>query len=237
MKVAVIISGHMRSFEECLPNLEWMVFRHFPDAKFYVATHNDEDAHKATLLTKKHKHVCIDSTLEQPEMVMPAGCPSVWKPGENYMHEPYAISVTPAAVLGQLWALQQGYEFYLKSGGDADIVIRCRPDLWFHSFRNCYWPDEKVAFTPWWGRFGGINDRFAILGFGAAKEYFTTYSKVERLIEIGSPLHPETLVAESMRDAGCIIRDDLKAEFSTVRKGGQMRPPEITSIDIAHSSL
>ena len=119
----------------------------------------------------------------------------------------------------------------------ANANVRLRSETARNTFNGCLFPSENEAITPWWGRFGGINDRFAVLGFGAVKEYFTTYSKVERLIQMGAPLHPETLVAESMRDAGCIIRDDLKAEFSTVRKGGQMRPPEITSIDIAHASL
>jgi hypothetical protein len=37
-----------------------------------------------------------------------------------------------------------------------------------------------------------------------------------------------------MKRVGISICDDMKAEFSTLRKTGEMRPPEITMIDLAH---
>ena len=254
MKTAVIITGAMRSFERCLPNLDWHVFRHFPDAKFYVATHDDEDAIKAALLgprlTRMEKFV-------QPEMVVPDGCPDKWTQGQPYMHEPYAISVPPSHVLGQLWINEKGWNLYKEAGEPADLVIRCRPDLWFHSFQKPHGINQRtyevspfvgglpnpndivfddVAFTPWWGRFGGVNDRFALLGQKAAEAYFTTYSNTPNLIKGGAPLHPESLVYASMKQAGISVCDDMLAEFSTLRKTGELRHPEITGIDIAHLS-
>lgn len=234
MKTAIILTGAMRSFDKCLPSLQNVVFRHYQDAKYYIATANDEDATKAGLLGSRIANIAV---LDQPEMVIPDGCPNEWTPGHPYMHEPYAISVHPHAVLGQLWMLRQGWELYRKSGELADLIIRCRPDLFFQSFHK---PQGDVwhsqAITPWWGRFGGVNDRFALLGPNAAHHYFTTYDKVQRFISDGRPLHPETVVAASLRDGDCSIDDTLKAEFCTLRKNGEMRPPEITTIDLAHFS-
>lgn len=245
MKVAIIYTGAMRSFDKCHANQQWHVLRHFPGAKFYICTEYDEDAIKANAL----KGAAV-RTVKQPEMSIPVGCPDEWTPGKPYMHEPYHISVHPHAVLGQLWMLREGWRLYQEANEPADLVIRIRPDLWFHSFAkphglhmsvndaggmmNPYADFETVAFTPWWGRFGGVNDRFALLGAKAAEAYFTTFDHVQAMIEEGAPLHPETLVHRSMRRAGVSICDDMKAEFSTLRKSGEMRPPEITMIDLAH---
>lgn len=260
MKVAIIYTGAMRSAEKCLPNQKWQVLRHFPDAKVYCVTEQDEDHEKTALLGL----AASVSYVKQPEMVIPSGCPSEWRPGQPYMHEPYHISVDPRAVLGQLWMLREGWRLYQEANDPADLIIRIRPDLWFHSFEfphafRMFKPDPSkvtvtikcdanqmadvvrqldersaTACTPFWGKFGGCNDRFALLGAKAAEAYFTTYDHIPAMIAEGAPLHPETLVHYSMNRAGISICDDMKAEFSTLRKSGEMRPPEITMIDLAH---
>lgn len=237
MKTAIIYTGALRSFDKCLPNHRYMVHRHFPGAKFYIACHRDEDAHKADLL--------VGATvrgMKQPEMIAPAGCPTEWHgPGKPYMHEPYSISVSPQAVLGQLWMLRQGWQLYLDANEPADLIIRIRPDLWFHSYEH---PDKindwifpSVAYCPWWGQFGGINDRFALLGRVAASAYFTTYGQIPSLVGAGAPLHPESLVHAALYANGCYAKANLKTEFSTLRKSGEYRPPEIFSWDLAHVAL
>lgn len=256
MKVAVIYSGAQRSFDKCYENQRWAVLRHFPGASFYVTTEDDEDAHKADTLKEKYPGVVEVRKVKQPEMVIPHGCPDEWQPGRPYMHEPYHISVHPHAVLGQLWMLREGWRLYQETKvEEADLIIRIRPDLWFHSFDiphglrppspfsvrsgqvtmgSVRLDTSAVAFTPWWGRFGASNDRFALLGPKAAEAYFTCYDHLPAMIAEGAPLHPETLVHYAMKRAGISICDDMKAEFSTLRKSGEMRPPEITMIDLAH---
>lgn len=249
MKVAVIYSGAMRTFDKCLANQQWHVLRHFPGATFYCVTQDDEDAYKAGMVPG----MASVRRVKQPEMIVPPGCPDTWVGGRPYMHEPYHISVDPRAVLGQLWMLREGWKLYQEANDPADLVIRIRPDLWFHSFTKPHGLGKTtlsptsdphiydvvdtpgdVAWTPWWGRFGGVNDRFALLGADAAEHYFTTYDKIPAMIQAGAPLHPETLVATSLRNGLISICDDMKAEFSTLRKDGQMRAPEISLIDLAH---
>lgn len=242
MNVAILISGHMRTFRVCLPNLHWFVFRHFPGAAFFVSTVQDEDAESAELLRDKYpgQVVEIETVPEQPLLPMPPGVPLEvgWQRGQPFTHEPFAISVPPQAVLRQLWQLERVWRLFRtwRGNGDVDVVIRCRPDLWFHGAKYPKYPKLHDAFTPWWGRFGGVNDRFAVLGRYAAVQYFTTSSKVPALIERGCPLHPESLVAASLEHGGASISDRLKVEFSTIRKDGA-RPPEISGIDIAHAGL
>ncbi len=233
MKTVFIYSGGMRSFDRTWRNHQWFIWRHFKDARFYCCTEDDEDAHKVSFLPPG----ATVRKVKQPEMVMPAGCPPTWTQGQPYMHEPYAISVPPSAVMGQLWMLREGWRLYEEGGEQADLVIRIRPDLWFHSFEK---PERQIwesdlALVPWWGRFGGCNDRFALLRPSAAAEYFIAYDKIPALISIGAPLHPETIIAESI--GRMKICPTLKAEFSTLRKSGEMRPPEISLIDLAHASM
>lgn len=236
----------MRSFERCLPALHWHVFRHFPGAEFYVSTVKDENATKATLLRDRYPgaRVEIEVVKEQPEFPLPPGQPG-WKLGGFYTHEPYAISVHPQAVLRQLWQLEQVWKLYATSnvipaGGAAvhDLVIRCRPDLYFQSspfsfFTKDDFPEEHEALTPWWGRFGGVNDRFALLGAEAAEAYFTTFSQRETLINGGCPLHPESLIKAAVEEKSGEC-SPLAVEFSTLRENGEMRAPEISAIDLAH---
>jgi hypothetical protein len=144
-----------------------------------------------------------------------------------------------------------------------DVIIRMRPDNYFRSFEssntrsvdrhpqvaeNTYSTQlvrvsepygTTVARTPWWGRFGGVNDRFAVLGAKAAEAYFTTFGCINDLIAKGYPLHPERLVYASLVQSGCEVDDTLLAEFSKLvwdrsPNHGTFRDPEITQIDIAH---
>lgn len=221
MTTAILITGHMRTFDLCLPTLHWHVFRHFPGAQFFVSTVEDADAHKAKLLHGRYPgRVAIEVLPGQPVLPLPPGLPPEdgFVHGRPFTHEPFFISVPPQAVIRQLWQLREAWRHYLATREiEHDLVIRCRPDLWFHAFalpRLRLRPYE--AHTPWWGRFCGVNDRFALLGQEAARHYHTTYSQLTNLIELGAPLHPETLVKAAMEENGCQVNRRLVAEFSKI---------------------
>lgn len=247
MKTAILYSGGMRSFDKCLANHADQVHRHFPDADFYLSTVNDDDSLKSLDLKRRYPdHIKgLDILPNQPNFTLPPGCPPQWTPGKFYSHEPYFISASPAAILGQLWQLQNVWNL-IPADKDYDCYIRIRPDIWFQEFEppiDESWDAYKIrigrssSFTPWWGRFGGVNDRFAILGAKAAEAYFTTFSAVDRLISEGAPLHPETLIKRQLEAEGCLINDTLRAVFGTLRTNGEMRQPEISAIDIAHTAM
>ncbi len=245
MKTAVLYTGHMRTFAHCLPTQKWQVLRHYaPDLTFYVSTIKDEDAESWRLL-EKHFPGCpvyVEVVPEQPHIPLPAGLPpeSSWREGACFTWEPFAISVPPQAVLRQLWQLNETWKLYRRSGEFGhSMFIRMRPDSWMQGYQHpedSGW-DAQGAFTPWWGRFGGINDRMAILGPVAAEAYFTTFARLPELIAAGCPLHPESLVCASLTAAGCPPSHKLRAEFSTLRKNGECRSPEISPIDFVHACM
>lgn len=252
MRTAILYSGGMRSFDKCLANHADQVHRHFPGADFYLSTVSDDDSLKSLDLKRRYPdHIKgLDILPNQPNFPLPPGCPPQWTPGKFYMHEPFWISASPAAILGQLWQLQNVWN-QIPADKDYDCYIRIRPDIWFQEFelpaKLKLWlaPEPPgfsdggvgMAWTPWWGRFGGIGDRFAILGAKAAEAYFTTFSAVDRLISEGAPLHPETLIKRQLEAEGCHINDTLRAVFGTLRTNGEMRQPEISAVDIAHAAM
>lgn len=233
MSTAIFLVGHMRTFANCAHSFRWQVARHYQwdEVEFFVSTVQDEQADSWKLLHELFPGAPVHVAVEPSQPDLP-------EPVELVRFEPYARSVPVQGVLRQLWQLQRAWELYNQQKRPPhDVFIRTRPDLFWHSFKQPHQPDTNEAFVPWWGRFGGLNDRFAVMGGHAASHYFQTYSKLEMLLNMGCPLHPESLVAASLWDGDCIIRDTLRAEFSTLRLDGTCRGPEITPIDMAHAQL
>lgn len=227
---AVILTGQMRSFATCIHTLRWHVLRHYPSPAFYVATVQDEDTASIKLLHELFPAapVFTDIIDAQPELPEPV---------EPVRFEPYARSVPMQAVLRQLWQLERGWELFQRHPVPATIFLRVRPDLFFHSFTPPAAVPARAAFTPWWGNFGGVNDRVAVLGAEAAPHYFTAYSHLAAAMQAGCPIHPESLVRAGLELRGARVIPRLITEFSTLRKNGEFRPPEIQAWDMAHAAL
>jgi ABC-type cobalamin/Fe3+-siderophores transport system ATPase subunit len=73
-------------------------------------------------------------------------------------------------------------------------------------------------------------DRLAVMNEHAAELYFTTFTRLDKMLADGAPLHPETLIAESLQSF--FVRP-LVAEFNSLRMDGTMTPFDPTVIDIA----
>lgn len=236
MKTAVIITGQTRTFARCLPSLHWHVFRKLENPHFYASVANDGDAAAIDLLKAKYPDAPVFiEKIDQPTLPEP--------PLALADHAPYAITPTRTpgigplqGILRQQWHMSRGYKFALAHGaGECDMFIRCRPDLHFHKL-FLYEPELRIltqngtadmlpdthAMTPYWGNYGGVNDRFAILGKHAAKAYFETYDNLALMLDEGCPFHPETLVARSMERNFISIHRTLTAEFAFRRPDGSL---------------
>lgn len=228
MKTAVIITGHMRTFATCIHSIKWHVLRHYRNLSFYVSTIRDGDTDTIKLLDDLFPGAPVHVDVVDVQ-------PAIPEPPEPVRFEPYARSVPLQAVLRQLWQLERSWRLFEDNGGEADVVLRIRPDNFYHNFKP---PAEAVsgidAITPWFGIFGGINDRMAVLGPFAARHYFETFSNIPKLTAAGCPLHPESLISASLELNGCRISRRLKTEFSTLRKDGNHRSPEVGPVDVAH---
>lgn len=237
MSTAVLISGQMRTFARCYPTQRWQVFRHYQrnarsiccnaEPHFFVSCVDDENAHTAELLRQHYKNVHIERYQDPvlSEIPQPLGA-----------HAPYANATSHDKLLLQHWSNKRVWDFMVKETKSPlpfRTIIRIRPDQFFHRFQKPLKPHTNECYTPWWGKFGGVNDRFGIMGAHAAYLYFNTWDNIDQLLEMGCPFHPETLVMESMRLGEVDIIPKLMASFSTIRVDGQQRWPEIAMEDVA----
>lgn len=252
MKTAVIYSGQARTFGEVFPNQYDKVLRLLPSPEFFVSVADDAQAPAMTRLWECFPKASVHiEHVKQPQLPEP--------PPDPKWLQMYPPSATPQAILRQLWSLNRAWEFFQATakglcvevethGGSYskevkfDIIVRLRPDLAFFRFEEpiqwdrCSGWHDWSCYTPWWSRWGGVNDRMALLGQEAAKHYFTTFTKIERLRAAGCPLHPETLVDRSLRDGGIQPSHTLATEFRAIRLDGSVTPVDPTVIDIAEYS-
>ncbi len=233
MKTAVLISGQLRTFKKCYPTQKWQIFRHYePDIHFFASICNDAQSNDIQLLRRDYENVRYE-IIDDPDDL-----PNV--PTEQGSFAPYANATSHAKLMLQHWGNKKVWDFFASSAATEsfDVIIRIRPDLWIHRFQP---PDlspfecvpERICFSPWWGKFGGINDRLAVTGKEAARIYFNLYDMIPTLLKKGCPFHPETLLAESLRVQGIIVESNLMTEFSTERMDGSRRWAEIVMSDMA----
>lgn len=212
-KTAVLISGQARSFEATFRNQYWNLLRHLDDPYFYVSVADDAQAWSAELLKERFKNVFIEK-VTQPVLPEPK-----W---ELAAHAAFCPTPNSPAVIQKMlrdfWHRQRVYTFCREqSGGNFSTFIRLRPDLHFHRMKM----PERVGIldvvTPYWGRYGGCNDRFAFIGKEAAGAYFGAFEAIPALLEAGCPLHPESLLGAALEAGGVDLRHELETEFSVRR--------------------
>lgn len=219
-KTAVLMSGQMRSFERCLPSLYYQVFRKLKDPHFFVSCAEDEQASTAYLLEqypefKGKVHVEI---VKQPDLP---------EPNKRYtLHAPYAISAPIQSIMRQMWHYNRVWEFSLLTASTPGFttILRIRPDLFIHRFDS---PQDTLPHEflgVWKARCGGVNDRLAIMGPKAAEAFFTAFLSLQKLLDSGCPLHPESIQQAAMEAAGVGIRNTLTCEFTTLRMDGKEVP-------------
>ncbi len=232
MSTAVLISGQMRSFSSCVQNLNWMVFSKLNDPYFFISCADDAQASDAYLLEAYFpKRVFVEIVKQPDDLPEP--------PFSLAAHAPY--SPTPnhpsvvKSILRQLWHYRRVWDFH-KSFADLGTAkfttyVRCRPDLFFHSFTYpiipCFGIGADSFVGPWKSCCGGVNDRFSIMGYNAAAAYFTAFDHLNELLDAGCPLHPESIQKAALGLACCRISNTLLAEFTCLRLPGAGRHVEL----------
>ncbi len=204
MKMAILVSGQCRTLDLCITNLKVQVLRHFPNADLWVSIADGADSSQAHLLENVGLNVRLLEIVKQPTL-----------DEKDYKEKPgngmYCIGTGPEdrtivqAILRQAWHLRRVFEMAAGSGEPYDAYMRLRPDQWFLTgVSGLPIVRPETAVVPWWGGFGGINDRFAILGPTAADAY-CYWPRLDALLESGCSFHPETLTLHALQNSGADI--------------------------------
>jgi hypothetical protein len=258
MSTAILISGQLRTFAKCWPTQRWHVLRHFADPHFFITVQDGPEIQLTDDLVHQYGADRVHVDARQDPDLSRFLTPELTA---AYHLAPYANAAPAHQLLMQHWyqiACWKHFRQVEKSSVEGrgakpfDTIIRLRADLWFHSFddplrsthprergdgdlltnlviHECPYANE--CFTPGWGEFGGINDRFAIMGPEAAKYYFTVFDAIPELLAAGCPFHPESLVAANLERGNVDLHRTLKTLFSTERLDGTRRWPEFTPHD------
>lgn len=227
MQDLVIYSGQARTFKQTVNSHWFRLLRHLNNPTVIVSVAADEQATDMGILERLIDHVHMEfvqqPTVKEPEVM----------PGMLGMYPP---STDAQGILRQLWSLNRAWEFAQEKVDVAlfDRVIRIRPDLALDRvvLHGMILPQD--CYTPWWACWGGVNDRLAFMGPKAAPHYFGTWKNLDHLISNGCPLHPETLIASSLRRGYVDTYRTLEAEFVTLRLDGSVVPMSITATDLAY---
>lgn len=263
MSTAILISGQLRTFSRCLPLQRWQVYRHFEsragaihpeqataasaskgdhDLEFFICVQDTPDVQSVDDLRRLYGADRVHVQAQPDPDLTPYITPEI---SAAWHRAPYANAAPADRLLLQHWYQRQVWALFtsLRDPKDFSTIIRMRGDNNFKSFAlpsglsSVLGPPSSAAFTPWWGRFGGLNDRFAIMGPEAAASYFTLWDNLGDHVQAGCPFHPESLLKAQLERDGITIHENLAAEFSTLRATGEERWPEITPIDMAHAAL
>lgn len=248
MNTAVIIAGHARTFKWVFASQHWQVFRKLPAPVFFASIVDDPQAGDIeTELRKRYPadRVFVERIPSQPDcaraMRETLHCTESELDAMTH-HAPYALAphANPQTVLRALWHQSRAYQFAhetieAKEIANVGVFVRHRPDLFFHRFEMPELAPSDCC-VPYWGGYGGINDRFAVMGYEAARHYFNTFNRVADLLRRGAPMHPESLSGAALEDVPVRVRPTLIAEFTGVRlpnEQGQMEtvPAVITQQD------
>lgn len=219
MKCAILLSGNCRTLASCFPNAYWHVLRHFPNASVFASFGEDAQAASSEVIRTRFPKAHIE-IVAQPEF------PEAAKMAEGALHSGYPCSAAPQNVMRAFWHYKRVWGM-IPEGQEFDVYVRIRPDLWFQEYE----PPTLTLIEKWecltapWGSYGGINDRFAIMGWQAAQRYFTAFDRIGQLLSEGCPFHPETLTRAAVEQDGVAkCKQTLISEFKIRRMGSVIHP-------------
>lgn len=201
MKTVVLVSGQMRTADQCAAGIREL----YPDATFVVHAVADDDSDKAFAFKPA-------VTVIEPQHEMPERREYSWQIGRGC----HGVQ----RVLKQLWGLARVWRAFEASGLEADVVVRCRPDLVFSVPPGP--PMPLGVYVPTFANWWGLNDRFAFGDVTTMRAYFTRLYRLDQYIDAGGIFHPETFLLWAM--AGYAVHR-TPAVFATLRPDGSRDEP------------
>ncbi len=233
MPTSVLIIGQARTFARCWRSQYWYLYRKLNATRFYLCIEDDEDAVAKELIFERYSPECVKILL-LPKAEAVADLPA---PSEEFAkHAPYPVCTETKSIMKCFWNYARAWECLQedeKSNGlvPADLIVRTRPDAFFHNGNPPKHVGENDFVSLWWERYGGVNDRVVFMGRKAAEVHFTMINRVDEILAAGAPLHGESFVGAALELGHVDVHHTLDYTLSLVRKSGEMVHPACTIDD------
>lgn len=203
MKIALCLSGFMRSFETTFSNLNKYLLQNY-NVDIFIATWNINDLHL--------------TSLEEPKIL------NTYKPVKCNIEKIINFDILPLkhkninnkrninSLLSMFYKIEQcnnlKSQYEKENNFIYDCVIRFRPDI--QLLENIIINNLDKINIPKYGDFFGINDQMAFSNSYNMNQY-CLYSKINKLINNNVMIDPELLNQTNLLDIGIPInRFDLK---------------------------
>jgi hypothetical protein len=223
MKVAVCISGHLRSFEHCAESLRNSIADPLR-ADVYVHTWDALD----NITTKPLGHELARAF----ELYRPAAM-LVEKPkGFDDMACAQWRSSHPLRNCISMWyGVHRVMELRRQSGVKYDVVLRCRPDHKFpESIPMAALQDTSKLWLATVGHWAsGLSDQFAFGSDAVMDDYGSLFSQLATYLSAEFTRNPEMLAEEHFRRLGTPL-DFVDIKMDLIRRNGLAQPQEHSRI-------
>jgi hypothetical protein len=184
VRVAIIYTGHLRTWEKCRKNHDVNLWTDDADLFFH--------------------------TYDEPFIDL--GAPGQWTPIPCEYHyiidHPYNARRRPEISIGN--TLNQWHNNFIGfciAPKGYDVYVRCRPDIIFsgHIDLNQDLSGNKIYIPTGQDYYTGINDQFAFGNYETMKAYYSVYLNHGKMFEDGLIFHTEEYVTENMKRCGLNI--------------------------------
>jgi len=230
------MTGSLEMLPRCIPTHCWHLLRHLPPGDLIVSSANDQHAGNASVLEQRLpgwrilKHRLGDADGWTARMRDWGLVPAV----HSALGTQLPSAEAPETVLRELWLRQQAWQQLRLASPNTrhDRIIHLKAHLWMRAGDLPGKVATQEALTPWWGRQGGCNPDFALLGEQAAEAYFGVFRKLPQLLRAGVPLHVPSLLLASLSAGGLRLGQTLRVEYSPLFRGKNLQEVDFSPLDL-----
>jgi hypothetical protein len=218
MKIALCLSGHLRSYEQTWRALKTFILDPLsPDVFIHTWDTVGQSFHIDNHTTKQKTHQVLHKIQDiyKPKNIIIE--PLIRLNGEKYRK--YLIDDRcPNGVVNMFYKIHKTCllcEDFSKSFDTTyDVIIRARPDLLFQTYINDQdleraANDASLLFVPKNGHYGGINDQFAFGSSQAMNIYCNCYTNLDKIVTT-TPLVPELVLKQQLINKVNIQLTDIR---------------------------
>jgi hypothetical protein len=184
MKVAVLYSGQIRTWNQCRANQESNLFTPETDLFFHTYTEPESTNYK--------------QFIKIPDDYFDANIVNQMYPNRNPVSTPFCVL--------QPWL--NSFIGWCICPKEYDIYVRSRCDIQLSGKINFedYVINDSEIYIPLGNDYcGGINDQFAFGNYHVMKTYFSIFTEFQNIYRDGVVFHPESYVTENLKRHGIHI--------------------------------